>query len=165
MRRWSILIPLIVATPVEAQTFKVEPAGTGAIVTDSAIFLEGLAPAQLPVSLQLDLKKLGEVIPVKADTFAMVNFQCSVLRHRRLSRCKTNLEPAGKGYESAAALLLRNLQIDSDWPIPRQPLRFVSVQIKLWNSNAPVTFGPCWPPICSSILPPPPPFPTVPSGR
>jgi hypothetical protein len=141
-----------------AQTFRVHTAPAGIELPFHTIFYQGDPAYQdLPLA-QLPLREpLVAVIPPIQGTFGMADLRCTGIgRDRHLRGCVVTVEPTGRGYEAAAAAIARQLVVDPAFRLEhRPPTRFMSIQLKMWRSDVPVINGPCWPPSCSPILPPP----------
>jgi hypothetical protein len=83
----------------------------------------------------------------------MAELRCAgVTADRHLQGCAIKVEPVRLGYERAARALAGALRVDPSYPLAARPgIRFIYVQIKMWNSDRAVGGGPCWPPACSPL--------------
>ncbi|CAN5496876.1 hypothetical protein BH10PSE14_BH10PSE14_36890 [soil metagenome] len=156
----GLLVPILAcSTSGAAQTFRVHTAPVGVEMPFHSVFYaaepayEDLPLATLPLG-----GTLVAALPKIAGTFGMAELRCAgVDRDRHLKGCVVTVAPTGRGYEAAAGLIAKQLMVDPTYPLSgKPPTRFISIQLKMWHSDVPVVSGPCWPPSCASIMPPPP---------
>lgn len=159
----GLLVPtLACSTSGVAQTFEVHTAPVGVEMPyHTAFYAAQPAYEDLPLAPLPPGEALAASIPKIAGTFGMAELRCSgVARDRHLTGCVVTVAPSGRGYEAAAGLIARQLMVDPAYLLSaRPPLRSISIQLKMWHSDVPVTTGPCWPPSCAPIMPPPTPMP------
>jgi len=122
-----------------------------------------------PEDVVVDLSPLGDlskIVPYSDGDFAEVLLSCRDLSAAgHVSRCTTEVEPAGRGYEAVASKLQALPVSSKDGPLPLTDIAEIRLQFRLYNTTAPVWRGPCWPPSCALTPPPPPPPPAPPSPR
>lgn len=113
-------------------------------------------PEPLDVAYRAD-SALWMRIPYRLRKFAKVGITCwSVGPDGKLGSCELReLAPENAGYEQAGEALLSGLFISPSQAQAILPgLKFISIQARLSNSDAPAVDGPCWPPQCSIMVAP-----------
>lgn len=124
----------------------------------STIFNEDPAAAKaLPLLLKLSPTEARRLIPARNGKYAMVGMAChGISTDRHLEGCRTDAEP--QDYETVGQQLAKSAVVDPAFPLRTgTPVKFISIQFRVENSDAPAIKGPCWPPSC--ILEPAPPTP------
>lgn len=107
-----------------------------------------------------------DLIPAAEGQFAMVELKCNALgRDGGLENCTVHPEPDLDTYRKVGEALRADLKSDRGYAqAMRDNVKMISIQIRLSNSMAPARMGPCWPPMCTYVLAPPP-LPSPPSPK
>jgi hypothetical protein len=162
MHRPAAFAAMLMASIVSAQAqspspliFQTEPAGAHATIVWSTAFLKEGTPSWQEITLHslfLD-SQLASLLPVVPGRFGMVFIQCTGIgSDGRLHSCQSiRAEPANLGYEKAATALKEQLAADPAIATALAPkLRFIDLEIMMWNSEQGQFQGPCWAPRCNS---------------
>lgn len=151
---------LVVVGFAMCQSAAAAPSSVSAQIVYHTVFFEGDSPPweDLPIHISSNLADLAKTIPFQSGKFAMVELRCAGLSaERHLLGCKIRAEPTDPGYKRAGQKLIRDLTIDSAYGLSGKPkVKFISIQLRLSNSEVDANHGPCWPPSCSFVPPPPP---------
>ncbi len=157
-----MMAALAILASASFQAAEAGQVGAHAEVSYATFFLKGDNPPWVDAKLdrQPDQSLVSRVVPFKSGQFGMIEFSCSNIDAAgHLVGCRRiNIEPDGLGYEQAADKILPTLQFfETQITNPRSDIKFISVQLRLWNSDKPDLMGPCWEPTCITEPPPPPP--------
>jgi hypothetical protein len=168
------MIPLVAILLVAAQSATPQgsisggPVGPHADVVFATAFLTDANAPWLDIEWREkpghDL--IAQTVPVRPGRFGMVELRCEGFTlEGKLLGCKVRDDPQEMGYHGAGEKLATSLSATEAFRKKVEGhVRFVSVQLRLSNSDTNLLSGPCWPPTCI-VEPGPPPPPTRPSVR
>lgn len=128
----------------------------------SMIFYQSPGPwEKLPIRLNLTPAEIKDLVPARSGKFAMIGMTCSgISANKHLEGCKINAEPKDAGYEAVGSELAKRVVVDPAFSMDsKSAVKFISLQFRIVNSDAPDVSGPCWPPSCILEPAPPPPPP------
>jgi len=119
---------------------------------------------ELPISRGVQPSTL-RLVPAKEGAFSMIGLRCErILQSGKLSGCEFDVEPKGILMQRLAKEAIKDIRVDKRF-VKRQggDIESVYMDIRVSNSMASLSSGPCWPPYCTFIpappVPPPPPPP------
>lgn len=147
---------MAVSAAQAASTDLGQPPAARAEIVYQTVFLTDQKWEDAPISRPISDRVL-KLIPQVEGKFQMIALTCNRIKaNGRLDGCRIETDPKTDDLQAVAKAAAKDVRIDKAYARSVQnKVRWISIMMRISRSSKPAISGPCWPPMCIPVPPPP----------